>query len=75
MADTMLSFNNDNLATEFLSNDDIRRMCPLAFKNDSTNPNVSDRYVQANTVTVIDDLRKLGWFPVDAKQCRPKRFI
>lgn len=73
MADTMLSFNNDNLATSFLSNDDIRRMCPLAFKNDSTNPNVSDRYVQANTATVIDDLRKLGWFPVDAKQCRPKK--
>lgn len=70
---TMISFNNDNLATEFLSNDDIRRMCPLAFKNAPTNPNVSDRYVQANTATVIEDLAKLGWYPVDAKQCRPKK--
>ena len=70
---TMISFNNNNLATEFLSNDNIRRMCPLAFKDVPTNPNVSDRYVQANTATVIDDLAKLGWYPVDAKQCRPKK--
>ena len=70
---TMISFNNDNLATSFLSNDDIRRMCPLAFKSTPTNPNVSDRYVQANTATVIEDLAKLGWYPVDAKQCRPKK--
>jgi hypothetical protein len=69
----MISFNNNNLATEFLSNDNIRRMCPLAFKDVPTNPNVSDRYVQANTATVIDDLAKLGWYPVDAKQCRPKK--
>lgn len=69
---TMLSFNNDNLSS-FLTNDDIRRVCPLAFKNGPTNPNVSDRYVQANTATVIDDLAKLGWYPVDAKQCRPKK--
>lgn len=70
---TMISFNNDNLATSFLSNDDIRRMCPLAFKSTPTNPNVSGRYVQANTATVIEDLAKLGWYPVDAKQCRPKK--
>lgn len=69
---TMLSFNNDNLSS-FLTNDDIRRVCPLAFKSGPTNPNVSDRYVQANTATVIDDLAKLGWYPVDAKQCRPKK--
>lgn len=70
---TMISFNNDALATSFLSNDDIRRTCPLAFKSVPTNPNVSDRYVQANTATVIDDLAKLGWYPVQAKQCRPKK--
>ena len=70
---TMISFNNDALATSFLSNDEIRKTCPLAFKSAPTNPNVSDRYVQANTATVIEDLAKLGWYPVQAKQCRPKK--
>ena len=70
---TMISFKNDELATSFLSNDDIKRMCPMALHTAPTNPNVSDRYVQANTMTVIEDLAKLGWYPVQAKQCRPKK--
>lgn len=70
---TMLSFNNDNLATSFLSNDDIRRVCPMALHTMPTNPDVSDKYVHANTMTVVEDLAKLGWFPVQAKQCRNKR--
>ena len=45
----------------------------MAFKTSPTNPAVTGRYVQANTETVIDDLGKLGWYPVDAKQCRPKK--
>lgn len=69
----MLSFRDDALSTTFLSNDDIRKTCPMAFKDTPTNPNVSDRYVQANTATVIDDLAKLGWYPVQAKQCRNKK--
>lgn len=70
---TMLSFNNDNLATSFLSNDDIRRVCPMALHTMPTNPDVSDKYVHANTMTVVEDLEKLGWFPVQAKQCRNKK--
>lgn len=70
---TMISFNNDNLATSFLSNDDIRRICPMALHTTPTNPGVSDKYIQANTMTVIEDLAKLGWFPVQAKQCRNKK--
>lgn len=70
---TMLSFNNDNLATSFLSNDDIRRVCPMALHTTPTNPDVSDKYVHANTMTVVEDLAKLGWFPVQAKQCRNKK--
>ena len=69
----MLSFNNDNLATSFLSNDDIRRVCPMALHTMPTNPDVSDKYVHANTMTVVEDLAKLGWFPVQAKQCRNKK--
>ena len=56
MADTMLRFNNNNLANEFLSMDDLKRLCPAAFLTTPTNPKVSERYVQANTATVIEDL-------------------
>lgn len=73
MADTMLSFNNNDLSSNFLSMDDLKRLCPAAFKTEPTNPKVSERYVQANTATVIDDLAKLGWYPTDAKQCRAKK--
>lgn len=72
MADTMISFANGNLQN-FLSNDELKTACPHAFKNEPTNPNVSGKYVQANTMTVINDLGKLGWFPVQAKQCRAKK--
>lgn len=73
MADTMLSFTDNKLSTDFLSMDDLRKACPAAFKTTPTNPGVSERYVQANTATVIEDLAKLGWYPVQAKQCRPKK--
>ena len=70
---TMISFGDNNLATNFMTMDELRQACPLAFKESVTNPNVSDRYVHATTATVIEDLGKLGWKPVQAKQCRPKR--
>ena len=73
MADTMLSFSDNKLATNFLSMDELRRRCPAAFKTSPTNPNVSNRYVHANTATVVEDLAKLGWYPTEAKQCRNKR--
>lgn len=70
---TMINFSDNSLSTKFLTNDDIRRICPAAFKTAPTNPGVSDKYVQANTITVINDLAKLGWYPVEAKQCRAKK--
>lgn len=73
MADTMLSFSDNSLSTNFLSMDDLRKACPAAFKTSPTNPNVSERYVQASTATVIEDLAKLGWYPTEAKQCRAKK--
>ena len=69
----MINFSDNSLSTNFLTNDDIRRICPAAFKTAPTNPGVSDKYVQANTITVINDLAKLGWYPVEAKQCRAKK--
>ena len=70
---TMLRFENDNLSTSFLSNDDLRRICPMALHTSPTNPKVSDKYIQANTMTIVEDLAKLGWYPVQAKQCRNKK--
>ena len=70
---TMLSFANNNLSNNFLTKDELRHACPSAFSNGPTNPQVSDRYVHANTMTVVDDLAKLGWYPVEAKQCRAKK--
>lgn len=72
MADTMLSFSDQNLGS-FISKEELKNICPSAFKTVPTNPNVSDRYVHANTEMVVDDLAKLGWYPVQAKQCRAKR--
>ena len=73
MEDVMLHFNDQSLATSFLTKEDIKTMCPNALKSAPTNPNVSEYYVQANTETVIDDLARLNWFPVEAKQCRQKQ--
>ena len=70
---TMVSFGNDNIATKFLSKDDIRAIAPKVFCTRPTNPNVSSRYVYAGTEKVIDDLAKLGWYPVDAKQQKMRK--
>lgn len=73
MADTMLNFTDNALATEFLTEEDIRKTCPFAFMTNPSNPGVSDKYVQATTMDVVHDMAKLGWYPVVAKQCRNKK--
>ena len=70
---TMIRFADNSLSNNFLTNEDIARVCPMALKDMPTNPNVSNKYVHANTMTVINDLAKLGWYPVQAKQCRNKK--
>lgn len=70
---TMVSFNSDNLATQFLSKEDIRTIAPKVFCPAPTNPNVSNRYVYAGTEKVIDDLATLGWYPVMAKQQKMRK--
>lgn len=69
MADTMMRFDENNLSS-FLTKADLERECPMAFKDTPTNPKLSQKYIHANTSTVIDDLEKLGWYPTEAKQCR-----
>ena len=71
--DTMVSYKNDGLATTFLSKEDIRSIAPKVFCTAPTNPNLSNRYVYAGTEKVIDDLAKLGWMPVEAKQQKMRK--
>ena len=69
----MLTFQDNKLSSEFLTNEQLKTICPMAFHQTPTNPNVSDKYIQASTIDVINDLAKLGWYPVQAKQCRNKK--
>ena len=73
MEHTMVSFSNNNLTTHFLTEDELKVKCPMAFKTQPTNPMVSDKYVMATTMDVVSDMAKLGWYPVEAKQCRGKK--
>ena len=56
-----------------LTKEEVMNRCPYAFAEAPTNPGVSGKYIQANTETVINDMEKLGWYPVEAKQCRHKK--
>lgn len=62
----MMGFNGT--LQNFLTKEEIKKVCPLAFATSPTNDKVSDKYVMANTATVIDDMEKLGWKVVRAAQ-------
>lgn len=64
--DVMFGMNTGTVQN-FLTREELRKRCPIAFCTEPTRP-VSDKYVVANTMTVVDDLEKLGWKPVDARQ-------
>ena len=65
MSDVMLSFKGDQ---SYMSKEELREKCPLAFAAAPTNPDVSKKYLFVNTETIVDDLNKLGWKPVQAAQ-------
>ena len=67
---TMISLANQMAP---MTNEQVMSVCPYAFAEVPTNPGVSGKYVHANTQTVIEDMEKLGWYPVEAKQCRTKK--
>ncbi len=52
----------------YLTKEQVKKVCPLAFATTPTNPGVSEKYLFVNTETIIDDLAKLGWKPVTAAQ-------
>ena len=57
----------------YLTEDELKKVCPVAFKTLPTNPNVSEKYVHATTIDVVRDMEKLGWRPVEAKQCKNRK--
>ena len=65
MNDVMLSFQNSQ---SYLTKDQLKEKCPIAFAEAPTNPDVSGKYLFVNTETIVDDLDKLGWKPVQAAQ-------
>lgn len=72
MADTMLSFGNDNLC-RFMTKEEMREKAPYIFATGATNPKVSDKYVFASTETIIDDMAQLGWGVTACKQQRASK--
>jgi len=71
MNDVMLSFGKG--LDSYLTKDQIKNSAPLIFADAPTNPNVSDKYLFVNTETIIDDLEKLGWLPVQAAQRKSRK--
>lgn len=63
---------HENTSVQYMTKDDLKKKCPLAFAQAPTN-HVSDKYVLANTATVIDDMEKLGWLPVLASQRKARK--
>ena len=70
---TMLRFGDNGLAPKFMTMDELKNAVPVAFKTKPTNPKVSERYQITETETIVNDLGKMGWYPVEAKQCRGKK--
>ena len=64
MADLVQNFNKG--LDSYLTKDQLKELCPVAFKDAPTNPKVTDKYLFVNTETIVDDLDKLGWKPVSA---------
>ena len=71
MADVMMGFTGS--LRPALTEEEIMKRCPLAYRTTPTNRKVSDKYVLANTSTVIADMAKLGWQVVDAKQRKAQK--
>ena len=48
-------------------------MADILFAKAPTNPDVTNKYLFVNTETIIDDLAKLNWFPVEAAQRKSRK--
>ena len=66
-----LIFNN-NATAQPLSMQELKNKVPYAFLS-APSRTVSDKYIHLPTSKVVEDLAKLGWLPVDAKQTAKKQ--
>jgi hypothetical protein len=66
----MLDLSKD----DFLSKSEIRKQAPSVFTQTAA-PNVTDKYTHIPTSIIIDDMEKLGWGVVDAKQVRARKGV
>ena len=71
MADILMNFQNG--LDSYLTKDQINTQAPLVFAKAPTNPDVTNKYLFVNTETIIDDLAKLNWFPVEAAQRKSRK--
>src|SRR6056300_99443 len=71
MSDVMMNFGQG--LDGYLTKDQIKNSAPLIFAEAPTNPDVSSKYLFVNTETIIDDLEKLGWLPVQAAQRKARK--
>tara|TARA_R110000803_G_scaffold18998_6_gene50240 strand:+ start:10385 stop:11230 length:846 start_codon:yes stop_codon:yes gene_type:complete len=66
-----LIFNNTATAKE-LTMQELKNKVPYAFLSTPSRA-VSDKYIHLPTSRVVEDLSKLGWVPVEAKQTATKQ--
>ena len=64
----MLKINNDN----FLNESQIREQASSIFTTKGA-PGTSEKYAHISTFQIIQDMEKLGWGVVDAKQVRARK--
>ena len=66
-----LMFSND-VNSEFMTREQIKEACPVAFA-ETPSSEVSKHYTHIPTDRVIDDMEKLGWGVIDAKQVSARK--
>ena len=59
-------------STNFLSNEEIKKVAPSVFTKTAAS-HVSNAYTHIPTSQVIEDMKKLGWGVVDAKEVRARK--
>ena len=71
MADIIMNFEKG--LGSYLTKEQINALAPLVFAKAPTNPNVTDKYLFVNTETIVNDLAKLNWFPVEVAQRKTRK--
>ena len=70
MSDLMFSATVKDV--QFLNDEQIKKVCPVAF-SEGASSEVSKHYTHIPTNQVIDDMRKLGWGVIEAKQVAARK--